>query len=254
MNHLAIIDVTTIRAIMKEVRQRVSHQREGARTLGISQATFNRLLRGTGHKRISTHTFRSIRDALRRNVLGLEPPKAAERQRAFESTVLTEAGWHARRHYGRWLRDELRQLTPKVQSLFTLLFSDVEYRGVFGAFLKQVNQSPDLPRPNKRRIWLALYRSVEPLSDAEATWGVERKWREMRAAGDLRRYLEVALEREHIMLKRERDIVRINKCTLPPDIEEEFYTIPPPDEEEPRLDAREEFSADLEEPQPTEES
>ena len=96
------------------------------------------------------------------------------------------------------------------------------------------------------RIWLALYRALEPLGDAQVTWGVERRWQEMHEAGELDSYLRFALERERIMLKRERDIARMNKCELPQDYAESLAS----DEWEPTdmQDAKSEFTEYAERP------
>ncbi len=75
---------------------------------------------------------------------------------------------------------------------------------------------PGRQGPQENRVWVALYRAVEPLGDTHLTWGVERTWQEMHEADDLRNFLKAALRREQIMLKRERDLERINKCS-PPD-------------------------------------
>lgn len=75
---------------------------------------------------------------------------------------------------------------------------------------------PGRKDPRERRIWIALFRAVEPLGDKHLTWGFERGWREMHGAGDLGSFLRAALKRERIMLDRERDYARLNECS-PPD-------------------------------------
>jgi hypothetical protein len=239
MNDVEIVDVRGLQRVMQVVMASLGdqgrNQANAGHAVGISQSTYSRLLRGK-QRRLDSKSFRSILDALRNNSLQLPAKRAASLQRAFESTVLTEAGSVAVRHYGRWLGDEMERLTPKVHGIFTELFSHRNYRSYFSAFLKDVSGSRELPSPRSKRIWIALYRALEPLSDASATSGVERGWRELHSAEELRPFLISALERERLMLKRERDIVRISKLTLPYDLEEELYL--PSDENPPILDAQ----------------
>ncbi len=79
------------------------------------------------------------------------------------------------------------------------------------------------------------------------TWGVERSWQEMHEAGHLGKFLRAALERERIMLDRERDVTRLNKCELPLDYVESLAI----DEYEPtdRQDPKSEFTEYVERPE-----
>ena len=74
---------------------------------------------------------------------------------------------------------------------------------------------PGRQAPQDQRVWIALYRAVEPLGDTQLTWGVERTWQEMHHTDDLRSFLQAALKRERIMLNRDRDLVRLNRCRPP---------------------------------------
>ena len=129
-------------------------------------------------------------------------------------------------------------------SVFTELYGHQEYRALFEDFLKEVTKGtkpsrrrryserehydlgpigpvqatvtlPGRQAPQDQRVWIALYRAVEPLGDTQLTWGVERTWQEMHHTDDLRSFLQAALKRERIMLNRDRDLVRLNRCRPP---------------------------------------
>jgi hypothetical protein len=142
----------------------------------------------------------------------------------FENCLLTPDGYRVKTAYDKWLNQEYERLVCKVDSLFMVLFDHPGYQRYFLDFLRKVTSKSKLPRQGQRRLqpkeklppeedyrrWLALYRAVEPLVDAETTLGVERSWKEMHEGGHLRPYLRSSLERERIMLERERDLARIN--------------------------------------------
>ena len=133
-----------------------------------------------------------------------------------------------------------------MKAVFADLFSHPDYQAEFRGFLFNRQGSRELPSPKELRIWLALYRALEPLGDAELTWRVERTWREMHEAADLRRFLRSALDRERIMMERDLDVARMNKCELPLDYVESLAI----DEREPndRQDAKSEFTEYTERP------
>ena len=136
---------------------------------------------------------------------------------------------------------------PKVNSVLAELFSHPTYQADLKGFLSKQYGSRELPLPKENpRILLVLYRALEPLADARLTWGVERSWQEMHEAGHLGTFLRAALERERIMLDRDRDITRLNKCELPLDYVESLAI----DEWEPTdlQDAKSEFTEYVERP------
>ena len=246
MHQVEIVDGPRLRSVLQRVYEQCGTERPAAEALGIGQHTFHRLLKGRTRKRIRVDTWRGIRDGLRSNALGFEPDEVSKLIEQWDASVLTEVGSHAHQQYRRWLREECRRLMPRANPVFTELFGHPEYQARFREFLFKVNRSRELPKPKEMRIWLALYRALEPLGDAQVTWGVERRWQEMHEAGELDSYLRFALERERIMLKRERDIARMNKCELPHDYAESLAS----DEWEPTdmQDAKSEFTKYAERP------
>ena len=101
---------------------------------------------------------------------------------------------------------------------------------------------PGRQAPQDQRVWIALYRAVEPLGDTQLTWGVERTWQEMHHTDDLRSFLQAALKRERIMLNRDRDLVRLNRCRPP---EEYLEWLAGPEEEGARYMSPEELFGGL---------
>jgi hypothetical protein len=76
----------------------------------------------------------------------------------------------------------------------------------------------DEPSRNKR-IELAICRALEPLTNAAATYGIERSWLELEERRQLSAFLRASLRREEIMLEREADHERLAKIEPTP----EFY-------------------------------
>lgn len=192
--------------------------------------------------------MRAILDGLRSEALGLKPDEVSKLTERLIACVLTEAASHARQQYQRWLREECRRLMPKVNSVLAELFSHPTYQAYLKGFLVKQYGSRELPlaKENPRGL-LALLRALEPLADAGLTWRVERRWQEMDEAGHLGTFLRVALERERIMLDRERDVTRLNKCELPHEYVESLAI----DEYEPTdmQDAKSEFTEYVERPE-----
>ncbi len=215
-NQIQIIDLKRLRSVLRSVYRRSGTQQRAAERLGIGRYTFRRLFKGKPQKRVRVSTFRAIRDGLRGDALGFEPDEVSKLTERLSASVLTEAASHAHQQYKRWLREECRRLMPKVNSVLAELFSHPTYPAYLKGFLVKQYGSRELPlaKENPRGL-LVLLRALEPLADAGLTWGVERSWREMDEIGHLGTFLRVALERERIMLDRERDITRLNKCELP---------------------------------------
>lgn len=209
MHQIHIIDGEALRSVLQRVLEEVGTHRKAARRLGIGQTTFTRLLNGITHKKMRSDTYLSIKEALSGHAVefGL-----GER---FEGSVLTFKGRLVRDNYESWLHQEFQRLERKVGPLLTVLLNHFQCATVFDRFLERQTRRPDLPQPDDERLWIALYRAVEPLVEAKATWGVEWSWEELDAAGHLGRFVRAGLEREQIMLSRERDEERLNKCTPP---------------------------------------
>jgi hypothetical protein len=209
MHQIKIVDSQVLQSVLRKVVARRGTHREAAKALGIGQTTFTRLLNGTVHKRLRSDTYRSIRKALSAHGIewGLEY--------LFEESVLNPKGSLVQRKYESWLREEYERLASRAQPVFSELYGRPEYQRLFKGFLQRVARRPDLPPPHETRLWVALYRAVEPLGAASVTWGVERTWQEMDEAGELEGFLQAALKRERIMLNRERDLARLNRCKPP---------------------------------------
>lgn len=119
-------------------------------------------------------------------------------------------------HYLGWIMRELQRLEAATLPFLEALWSDEEYRPAFQQFLEGVGRDPrELPGDEDPRCRLALLRALAPLADGEATWGAERTVAEMRRAGELGDYLQVALQREELLLRPRRDSERVRR-TEPP--------------------------------------
>ena len=127
--------------------------------------------------------------------------------------------------YEEWAERERRRLEKGgAKEVFEELYAHPKYRYYFEHFLEKVTGGPSLPPSDDPRLWLALYRALEPLAAWAATWGMEREWQEMhhrkRRDGqtELQFYLRTAMRRERILLDRERPLDRIRSKSLgPPD-------------------------------------
>ncbi len=206
-HQIEIVDGDSLRSVLQRVKEEFGTHRKSADALGIGQTVFTRLLNGTVHKRMRYDTYQRIREALRRQ------PIEFDLDGRFEASVLTFEGSLVRHQYESWMDGEFQRLKPIVGSVLLALYNHPQCQSVFRRFLLDQTRRRELPPPEDRRLWIALYRAVEPLVDAEATWGVERTMEEMDKAGDLYRFLHAGLERERIMLNREHDSQRLNKCT-----------------------------------------
>lgn len=142
---------------------------------------------------------------------------AASLFKRFQDSFLTEDARVARENYDDWLDGELRRLRPLFRKLKRALAGHPDVREPLKRFLKRVRGSSTAPTSGDKRLRLAVYRAIEPLYGAEATWEVERSIHEMREAGELEEYLKAALKREEILLRRERDLVRFAQCVPPVD-------------------------------------
>jgi len=139
----------------------------------------------------------------------------------FRDAILREDERHVQTHYENWLDTELRRLKPKAEPVLEALWKNGYRADQIKSFLRRVGRKGDRPTADDKRCWLALYRAVEPLSDAGATWGVERTGEELEEAKERREFLRASLKREEIMLKREPDMDRVRKARPPRSAKEE---------------------------------
>ena len=130
----------------------------------------------------------------------------------FVSSVLTTDGRFVREYYYFWLREQLARLKPRAVPILKQLLARPGCKTAFTKFLRAVRVDPGLSEIRDMRCWLAVYRAVEPLGDGEMTWGVERTLEDMDGDGDLSAYLKAALQREEILMDRERDFDRFGVC------------------------------------------
>jgi hypothetical protein len=201
-----ITDEAALRSVLRTVVEKCGGRRKAAKALGIDPRTLRYHLGGS--KRIRHDTFVKVREALK----AIEAEGRLEQ--LFTQGVLTVDGSFVEVRYQQWLEAELERLKPKVHSAFEELLRRPQCEEQFRTFLQQVNRRPELPDPEDKRTWVALYRAIEPLADAAATWGVERAMQEMDEV-ELQQFLRAALKRERIMLHRDRDAERLGRCKLP---------------------------------------
>lgn len=213
MTHVHIVDREGLSEVMQTVLGHCETQREAAAFLGIGQRTLNRYLREQADT-MKRRTHQRMRRVLARHelqpidaILRPEQPFAGLLLR-FDESVMTEEAWAARLSYEEWLDRECARLRPTCHEILLSLWKEPPFRSRLSRFLQQVSGSGDLPPRCERRYWLALYRAVEPLAGWDLTLGVERSWSEMEEAGDFRSYLKAALNRERILLQRERGVER----------------------------------------------
>lgn len=241
MHQARIADPEAFRSVLVAIRQHFGSDERAGKALGMSQSQFTRLKNGTVHKRIRFDNYRRIREVLAGHAVdfGLEEQ--------FVTSVLTPEGDLVSQRYQAWLDGEFERLDRKVRSVFARLSGFPIAVGYIRGFMKQVTRSAELPGPDEKRIWIALYRAIEPLADAQVTWGFERSWEEMHKTGDLARFLNAGLARERVMLNRENDYDRLHKCQAP---DEYWNGLAPPDEEGARYMSPNEFFAGLDEATP----
>jgi hypothetical protein len=212
-----IVDGATLRRVLQTVYDHHGTHRSAASWLRIDQSTFTRLLNGKTHQFMSFETYSSISRALDGHALefGLIED--------FELSVVAWEGGLVVRRYEEWVARELRRLEEAgARELLQELYAHSTYASYFEDFLRRTNGRSSLPQPDEHRLWMALYRAVEPLTAAEFTWGVERSWTQLgdsvQPGGqtELESYLRTALRRERIVLNRERVLERIRSEGLVP--------------------------------------
>lgn len=228
-------------------------ERPAAKALGLTQTTFHWLLKGTGpggsRRRMRHKVYLHVRGGIELSFRGRE---RSELLRQFTKSMITEQGEQVRRDYTGWKVREYERLQPKCSKLLLTLWKHADYRPQIEKFLRDTTGVKDKPKWTwtNLRLLLALYRAIEPLAAAKATWGVERSWQELHETNKLRSFLRASLKREILLWRRGGYLARINevrpqKEAAPP---EEPWDIPIPDDIE-RSTPAEDFT-DLLKPPP----
>ena len=253
-HRIPIVSKEDLQSVFLEVLDQCENHREAAKWLGIRKHTFTKLLNGApGQKAISFNTYVNIRRALGGNAFEFAAPDdpmlefvadepgesdkdreqreseaaaAAARLDRFDRCFQTDDSEIVWGNYDEWVKRETLRLERMARPVLFELWESEKYRPQLEQFLKNVGREPESQLPGKedKRGWLALYRAVEPLAAAESTWKVERPWRELNTAQELDTYLNHALQREAIMLDRERDVVRVRKSRVPSSYWESMVT------------------------------
>lgn len=130
----------------------------------------------------------------------------------FERSVLTEDHDFIWVQYRLWMAVELARLRERAMPVFEALWDHLDYRPRIQRFLEQVERDADRPPDeDDERCWLALFRVMAPLGDTEPTWNVEQSWRDLHKLGELGRYLDLAFDREELLLQPRQDHLRVVK-------------------------------------------
>lgn len=208
MHQLPIRDPSAIRRVLARAVDYYGSRRKAAGAFGVEPSTFQRLARGTTSKRISSANYDLIRAALAADPLGITDGwDWSLLQDEFTGAVLTWEARQAAALYRSWVDHESRRLYRKVFGVVRLLRRKREYWQYVKRFQKRMGRAYDPTR--KRRVWIAIYRALEPLADADLTWGVERSWQELDERGELAQFLNASLRREEIILSRAPDKERL---------------------------------------------
>ena len=210
VNRVRIRDPEGLRTLLQEVYGESGSLRKGAQRLGLKRDTFRRLLNGETRRFLSPETYSALKEAFGR----FEFEWGTEFR--FDDTVETaDFGFYTHR-YVQWLDHEFARLREAAHATFMALWSHDVYGRFFTDHLVKLGRSAELPGADETRQWLGLYRAVEPLAVAVATWGVERSWEDLDEESELRSFLRAALRNERALLKREGDVERMN-LRPPPD-------------------------------------
>jgi hypothetical protein len=245
MHQLQIIDPEGFHAVLQRVLDRFKTHLAAANALGLKQSTFTRLLNQTGRAPFRRAVRRGIYDQIEAGIRTHFGPHQGGRelQTQLRASLITGLGELVRQHYVKWQEAEYRRLKP-MSKLAATLWKDPDYRNEFQIFLKRTTGETVKP-PWKRsnlRLLLSILRALEPLGAAEATWGVERSWRELRHKKQLKAFLRAALNKERLLLRpTDTYLARFNKLAPP----EDFYDGLPIPEDPDRRPAEEVFAADV---------
>ena len=214
-HQVRIVDGKALRSLLRTLRDLHGSERKAAKWLGLVQSTFHRLHTGKVSEFLTFETYSRIKTVLEEHDPGPfgtieepNPPYIGLLDR-FEVCVLSGDGEFVMQNYQAWIKKEIQRLSQHGSSMVVELWDHPRSRWYLKAFLKRIGWGEELPPPEELRIWLALYRVVEPLTAGEITWGVELTWREMEERREFWKYLIAALTRERILLKRESDLDRV---------------------------------------------
>ena len=205
-HQVRISDAERLRDVLATIHSHCGSNQKSADWLGIRKSKFTRLLNGTTHKSMAVETYTSIRNALSGHALefGLID--------VFEASVESADFGFYEHKYIEWRDEEFQRLEQTSKQVLLELWNDEACKPLFISHLNR----DELPQPEDRRQWLALYRAVEPLAATDRTWGHERSWRELAAEDQLEAYVRTALKNERVILAREGDLERM-ALRPPPD-------------------------------------
>lgn len=235
---IEVIDPALLATIVQEsVGKRFPRQEDAAAKLRISQGHYSRLRRGRGGRGIR----RPLLIALRRY---LTPEQEMDLQRA----ILAPEAHALRDTYGDWLGDNLElvdlghigdsalasslEITERAygeggarrraerrfrrlllyRDMLASLLGDRIYGPSLQGFIEDqegAGYAGEVPGHHHPRLELALVRIVTPLLGFIESENVERSLIDLHISGDLRRYLEAAIKREELLMRRPPDLPRI---------------------------------------------
>lgn len=210
-SHLVrIVDPPGLQELMQEVYQDAGSLRRAAARLGVGRDTFRRLLKGETREYISKETFAALMEAFQ----GIAFPYGTH-ARLRQTVATADFGIYQHAYQG-WLEGEYQRLKGVAHETFQQLFDQAVFKRFFQDHLEKLGMPRSISKEESLRLWLSIYRAVEPLTHHSATWGVERSWEQLQASHDLRGFLRAALRIERILLAREGDTERMRNCP-PPD-------------------------------------
>jgi hypothetical protein len=235
-NRLPITDRDALARVMDFLVAACGSQNRAAKRIGISQPTFSRVKTGAPDA-IDYRTFTRLVDAFGGWMDGSGLPHAPspfaieggvgwradqdavrerlERWDDLEVGVLGDEGMLSVRIYRHWLGSEVKRLGRRLnevddEGMLRVVMADRRYRDLFIRFAAKVGRPNPTPAAEDERYWLAIYRVFEPLFvSAQDTWGVELGWQELDEVRQLKAYLQAALEREALLMRRDPDLLRI---------------------------------------------
>lgn len=226
-----ILDAAAVGRLLVEV---FGSQKKAAAALKVDQRTVNRMCNGAVGA-ISQSTLRRIRKGL--------PP---DRVSAFDRLILSPRALLLLSVYRFWIHEKLCSATRLVTAesfwkrgenevggptaaelqelvipearatlmadrILPLLLESELLGGLFDGFIEWASKR----RVYRPRIYLALWRVIEPLVEAIGC-EVETSLEDLIVAGRIDRYLSLALEREKLLLHRGSDVERARQVAATP--------------------------------------
>ena len=236
MHRVPIRDHKAYLDVMERVLAAWGNHREAAKALGLVRSTFTRHLNGSVRTHIHRRTYETISKRLGGPVSNLEQAQIGfslgedhswasvrrEIHAQLDESLGTFEGDIAVRAYDDWLGRELGRL-QRCDQVFRELWRHKAHKVHFKKFLKKLTKKEGLPKRSDPRLWIALYRAVEPLRAEAPTMGVEMSWREIHKRNDgkdLGVFLRNALRCEGILLSRDRGLERIRQIESGQRVEE----------------------------------